>query len=170
MSWIFSKRSISVQKRGKRGVRLSGSGFHLDDDGLCEVGVPLGLVGLVVRMRVCVRRQALVIVGGRRVARRLLVQRARRVLVLVLVPELQLILVRLQLRRVRLRRHHGVVAHAQRRRAALAVLVVPRREHLPVVPVQHRRVRIRRLRVEPGVAPAARRQQVVRRQLVRVLI
>lgn len=162
---IISKRSISIQKRGQSSVRLAGCGFHLDYDRLCDVSMPLHfvvfLVGHHAALLVVFRR------GG--VPRRLLLQRARRVLVLVLVCavfQLVVVCMRLHLRRVRC--HHWVISHTQRWRTSFPILVgMPRRKHLSVVAVQHSRVRVGSwLSVEAGVAATAGREQVVRGQFV----
>lgn len=125
--------------------------------------MPLHFVVLVVR-----RHRALVVLVRGRITGGVLLQRARRVLVVVLmraVLQLILVIMGVRLHLWRVRRHHGVVPNAQRRRAAFAILVgVARREHLAIVPVEHRRVRIRSgLSVESRVTAATRREQVVGR-------
>lgn len=165
---MISKRSISIQKRGQGGVWLAGAGLHLDDDRLGEIGVSLDVV----------HHRALVVVVGRRGVAGRLLQRARRVLLLVLmrmrVPvrailKLLLVPVRLHLRGVR--RHHRIVAHSEWRRTPLPIFIsMPRCKHLPIMPIQNRRVRIRRLRIKRRVTAPGGRQEVVGRQLIRVLV
>lgn len=152
---IISKRSISIQKRRQRGVRLAGAGLHLNYDGLREVGVSLHVVVLVVRHK----RALVVFVWWSGVPRWLVLQRTRRVLVLVFVRSvLQLLVVRVRFHLWWVRRHHRIVAHTQRWRTTFPVLVrVPRRKHLPIVPVEDGRVRVRSwLCVEARITTAAR--------------